>query len=151
MMQQIRILIPLTVGVAAFAGTVFVHALPLSATVNFVRRVRQMGRVGKGFWSDMGIVGRVVSYAAVAHLFEIALWAGLFVLLGEFHEFGEAYYHSAVNFTTLGYGDILMSPSWRLLGPIEAASGMLMFGVSTALIFTVIQKLVEARFVDLKA
>jgi hypothetical protein len=43
-----------------------------------------------------------------------------------------------------------MSPSWRLLGPLEAANGMLMFGVSTAMIFTVIQRLVEARYVDLR-
>jgi len=43
-----------------------------------------------------------------------------------------------------------MSPSWRLLGPLEAANGMLMFGVTTAMIFAVIQRLIEARFVDLK-
>jgi hypothetical protein len=43
-----------------------------------------------------------------------------------------------------------MSPAWRLLGPVEAANGMLMFGVSTAMIFAVIQRLIEARFADLK-
>jgi hypothetical protein len=43
-----------------------------------------------------------------------------------------------------------MSPAWRLLGPLEAANGMLMFGVSTAMIFAVIQRLIEARFADLK-
>jgi len=69
---------------------------------------------------------------------------------GEFSEFGTAYYHSAVNYTTLGYGDIVMSPAWRLLGPVEAANGMLMFGVSTAMIFAVIQRLIGARFADLK-
>ena len=91
-----------------------------------------------------------MGYVLAAHLVEAALWAGVFVICGEFHEFGLAYYHSAVNYTTLGYGDIVMSPSWRSLGPLEAANGMLMFGVSTAMIFTVIQRLVEARFTDLK-
>jgi hypothetical protein len=43
-----------------------------------------------------------------------------------------------------------MSPSWKLLGPLEAANGMLVFGVSTAMIFAVIQRLVQAKFVDLK-
>jgi len=85
-----------------------------------------------------------------AHLGEIGLWAVLFVICGEFHQFGTAYYHSAVNYTTLGYGDIVMSSSWRLLGPLEAANGVLMFGVSTAMVFAVIQRLVEARFADLK-
>ena len=149
-MQHIPILIQLVVGAVLFAGTVFVHALPLSATINFVRREKQLGRVGKGFWSDMAIVGRGIFYALIAHLVEIGLWAELFMLLGEFQRFGDAYYHSAVNYTTLGYGDIIMSPSWRLLGPMEAATGMLMFGVSTTMIFAIIQRLVEARFADLK-
>jgi len=61
---------------------------------------------------------------------------------GEFHDFAAAIYHSAENYTTLGYGDVVMSASWRLLGPLEAADGMLMFGVSTALIFTLINRLV---------
>jgi Ion channel len=149
-MQHIPILIPLVVGAVLFAGTVFVHALPLSATINFVRREKQLGRVGKGFWSDMAIVGRGIFYALIAHLVEIALWAELFVLLGEFRDFGAAYYHSAVNYTSLGYGDIIMSPSWRLLGPMETATGLLMFGVSTTMIFAIIQRLVETRFADLK-
>ena len=86
----------------------------------------------------------------MAHLIEIAFWAVLFVICGEFPEFGTAYYHSAVNYTTLGYGDVIMTPSWRMLGPLEAANGMLMFGVSTAIIFAVIQRLIHARFADLR-
>lgn len=54
------------------------------------------------------------------------------MLCGEFRDFGSAYYHSAVNYTTLGYGDIVMSPRWRLLGPLEAANGMLLLGVTGA-------------------
>lgn len=78
------------------------------------------------------------------------MWAVLFVLCGEFQEFGNAYYHSAVNYTTLGYGDIVMSPRWALLGPLEAANGMLLFGVTAAMAFAVIQKLIEARATNLK-
>jgi hypothetical protein len=79
------------------------------------------------------------------------LWAVLFLFCGEFRSFGVAYYHSVVNYTTLGYGDVIMTPLWRLLGPLEAANGMLMFGVSTAVIFAVIQRLIQDRFVDLKS
>jgi hypothetical protein len=43
-----------------------------------------------------------------------------------------------------------MTPSWRLLGPLEALDGMLMFGVSTAMIFAVIQRLLRARYTDLR-
>ena len=147
---HIPVLIPLAVGTLTFACTILIHAVPLSATVNFVRREKKLGRVGTNFWTDIGIVARAMSYALVAHLVEVALWAVLFVVCGEFHEFGIAYYHSAVNYTTLGSGDVLMSPTWRLLGPLEAANGMLMFGVTTAMVFAVIQRLVEKRFEDLR-
>jgi Ion channel len=72
----------------------------------------------------------------------------VFYFCGEFMDFAAAFYHSAENYTTLGYGDVVMSASWRLLGPFEAGDGMLMFGVSTAMIFAVIQRLVEIRLPD---
>ena len=147
--QGIAIWLPLAVGAVAAVGTMFIHALPLRATVDFVRHEKTLRRTGIGFWSDVGIVARVLAYALLAHLVEMALWAVLFVICGEFPQFGTAFYHSAVNFTTLGYGDVVMTPAWRLLGPLEAANGVLMFGVSTAMIFAVIQRLVHARFTDL--
>ena len=149
-MPRITTLLPLAVGASAVVCTIFLHALAVSATVHFVRHARTSGRVGIHVWSDMAIVVLVISFAFVAHLLEIAVWAVLFLLCGEFPGFGTAYYHSAVNYTTLGYGDVLMTPSWRLLGPLEAANGVLMFGVSTAIIFAVMQRLIEARFVDLR-
>jgi hypothetical protein len=100
---------------------------------------------------DLAIVAQTMFFALLAHLAEIALWAALFVFCGEFSVFGTAYYHSAVNYTTLGYGDLIMSPSWRLLGPLEAADGCFMFGVSTAIVFAVVQMLIHRRFADLRS
>ena len=148
--HQFAILYPLVVGVGAVACTIFVHALALAATVNFVRHERRLGRAGAGALIDLAIVALAISFAFVAHLIEIALWAVLLITCGEFQEFGNAFYHSAVNYTTLGYGDLLLTPSWRLLGPLEAANGALMFGVSTAMVFAVIQRLLLARFEDLR-
>jgi hypothetical protein len=127
-----------------------IHAMPMGGTIWFVRRERKIGHAGRDFWTDTSIVVPVILLAMVAHLIEIALWAIVFLLCGEFADFGTAYYHSAVNFTTLGYGDVLMSPHWRMLGPLEAATGMLMFGVSTAQVFTVILRLAQTRFADLR-
>ena len=149
-MHRIATLLPLAVSASAVVCTIFLHALTVSATVNFVRHERRRGRAGTSVWINVAIVALVVSFAFVAHLLEIAVWAVVFVLCGEFSEFGTAYYHSAVNYTTLGYGDVLMTPAWRLLGPLEAANGALMFGVSTAMIFAVIQRLLQDRFVDLR-
>jgi Ion channel len=92
----------------------------------------------------------VVCYASLGHLAEIGLWALVFVICGEFRDYGTAFYHSAVNYTSLGYGDLLMSASWRLLGPLETANGSLLFGISTAMIFAVMLWLIQVRFTDLK-
>jgi hypothetical protein len=148
--HRIPVLIPSAAGIITFACTIFVHVLHLGATVTIVRHEKRIGWTGTTFWSNFAIVALVILLALVAHLIEIAFWAVLFVICGEFHDFGTAYYHSAVNYTTLGYGDVIMSPAWRLLGPLEAANGILMFGVSTAMIFTLILRLTQARFLDLK-
>src|SRR5580658_1357227 len=148
--HPILLLIPVAVGSVAVICTILIHTLPLSATVSFVRREKRLGHLGVDFRKDMGVVLRIILYAFVAHLIEIALWAALFVICGEFSDFATAFYHSAVNYTSLGYGDIIMSPTWKLLAPLETADGMLLFGVSTAMIFAVIQRLVEARFGEFK-
>jgi len=147
---RIPILLPLSIGIGVIMCSIFVHALPLSAAVDFLRRQRKLGHVGTSFWYDFVIVAMTISFTLVAHLVEIALWAVLLEWCGEFPEFGSAFYHSAGNYTSVGYGDLIMSPTWRLLGPLEAANGMLMFGVSTAMIFAVIQWLIQARFADLR-
>jgi Ion channel len=149
-MHAVAILVPLLVGVGATIGTILIHALAVVAIVHFVRRERRLGYAGTSSTMNVAIIGAAVLFALAAHLIEIGLWAAVFMLCGEFSSVGAALYHSAENYTTLGYGDVVMSPAWRLLGPIEAADGMLMFGVSTALIFTVLQRLVQTRFPDLR-
>jgi hypothetical protein len=148
--DRVAILLPLLVGAGATLGTICIHALAVDGTINFLRREEKFGRTGRGLSIDLRIVVLVISLALAAHLIEIALWAGLFILCGEFQVFGIAYYHSAVNYTTLGYGDLIMTPAWRLLGPLEAADGSLMFGVSTAMTFAVVLRLIQARYVDLR-
>ena len=148
---QVAIATPLIVGAVAVLCTIFIHGLALGATVNFFRRETRLGRAGMRYLIDLTIVVLVMSFAFMAHVIEIAMWALVFMICGEFQEFGTAFYHSAVNYSTLGYGDIIMSPSWRLLGPLEAADGSLMFGVSTAMIFAVIQRLIQTRFADLRS
>lgn len=73
------------------------------------------------------------------NLAQVAIWALLFRLLGEFPQYGDAFYHSAVNFATLGYGDIVMSARHKLLGPLEAMNGALMIGASTATLIIAFQ------------
>jgi hypothetical protein len=148
--HRVAVLLPLSVGLVASLCTAMIHLVPLRATINLIRREKRLGRIGTNPWFDMGIFLRLVLYASVAHLIEIAAWAVLFIICGEFPDFGNAFYHSAVNYTSLGYGDVIMTPSWRLLGPIETANGVLLFGLTTAMTIALIQRLVEAWCADLK-
>ena len=147
---RVAILLPLLVGAGATVCTICIHAMAVGGTVNLIRHEQKLSKLGSGFMVDLPIVAIVILMALVAHLVEIAVWAALFVVCGEFADFGIAFYHSAVNYTTLGYGDLIMSPSWRLLGPLEAADGSLMFGLSTAIAFAVVLRLIQARYADLR-
>jgi hypothetical protein len=148
--HRVAIVLPLLVGAAATVCTICIHAVAVGGTVNLIRHEQKFGKLGTGLSVDLPLVAIVILLALVAHLAEIAVWAALFILCGEFAEFGIAFYHSAVNYTTLGYGDLIMSPSWRLLGPLEAADGSLMFGLSTAIAFAVVLRLIQARYADLR-
>ena len=148
--DQVAVLMPMAAGSIAALCTILIHSITLGVSVRLFRRERELGLVGPRVWFNLGIFVLTISIAFVAHLIEIALWAGLFVLCGEFTSLQLAFYHSAVNYTTLGYGDLIMSPSWKLLGPLEAADGALLFGVSTAMIFTIAQRLMHAKFSDLE-
>jgi hypothetical protein len=80
-----------------------------------------------------------------ANVLQIALWGWLFVLLGEFEELYPAIYHSAVNFTSLGYGDVVMNQEWKLLGPLEAANGVLMMALSAAALTAILQNVIRSQ------
>jgi hypothetical protein len=78
-------------------------------------------------------------------LVQISVWGALFVYLGEFEEIYPAIYHSAVNFTSLGYGDVVMSAKWKLLGPLEAMNGVLMLGMSAAALMAILQEVIKLQ------
>jgi len=80
---------------------------------------------------------------ALFHTVEIWAWALLYLLLGQFESFERALYFSTVTFTTLGYGDIVLQQRWQLLSSIEAVNGIILFGVSTAVVFEVFRKLIN--------
>ena len=93
--------------------------------------------------ATLKIVSIVMLLLVLGNLGQIAVWALLFQALGEFTQFAEAFYHSAVNFSTLGYGDVVMSDQNKLLGPLEAINGILMVGVSTAVLLSTFQNAIK--------
>ena len=107
---------------------------------------RHQDTAGVNFGSSLLVVGGVLLLLVATNLAQVAIWALLFVVLGEFTQIEEAIYHSAVNFATLGYGDIVMSEAHRILGPLQAINGVLMIGISTAALLEVIRAIVHQKF-----
>ncbi len=127
------------------SATVFVSmGIQVTVVVWMVRYLINMmeddtERLGFGF--DTYIISVVVLMLFFGHLLQIAIWAAVFMYLQEFSDFYSAFYHSTVNFASLGYGDIVMSEKWRLLGALEACNGVLMFGLSAGTLLAVMTRL----------
>jgi hypothetical protein len=81
-----------------------------------------------------------VSVFMAAHTFEVMIWAVAYSLVDAARPGTSAVYFAFVNYTTLGYGDIIPVERWQLLGPMTAMNGMLLFGWSTAVIFEVLRR-----------
>jgi len=88
---------------------------------------------------------RLVSGLLVLHVIEMALWALAYLMAGIFADFETALYFSLTSYTTVGYGDVVPEDQWRLLGPIEAAVGILMLGLSTSVTVAVVQRIYFGR------
>jgi hypothetical protein len=97
---------------------------------------------GQGFLRGMLPLSVGMVAMMLGTLVQIVLWGWLFLWLGEFESTDDAIYHSAVNFTSLGYGDIVMRRERRLLGPLEAANGVLMLGMSAAASMAIVQHMI---------
>jgi len=120
------------------------QALLASVSIRFYVRHRQRVIEG-GFIAGLVVIIGVMLLLMTGIFLQIAIWAALFQNLGEFELFATAFYHSGVNFATLGYGDIVMSPAHRVLGPLQAVNGVLMIGVSTALLMSAFQDVSSQR------
>ena len=105
--------------------------------------VSHLPKVGSGQRFLVGMRPLIVATLAMlgGTLVQIMLWGALFLWLGEFEQAYDAIYHSAVNFSSLGYGDIVMRRERRLLGPLEAVN-VLMLGMSAATLMAIVQHMI---------
>jgi hypothetical protein len=81
-----------------------------------------------------------VSVLMVAHALEVIVWSSAYLIVDAAPPGADLAYFAFVNYTTLGYGDVIPLARWRLLGPITAMNGVLLFGWSTAVIFEVLRR-----------
>jgi hypothetical protein len=135
-------LINLLLGLPTMALCLFTQSVLVIVALRYYRS-HERWLNSPWFSSSLFVVSSVMLLLVVGNLAQVAIWALLFQIVGEFDHFDAAFYHSAVNFATLGYGDIVMSDQHKLLGPIEAINGVLMIGVSTAALMATFQDAIK--------
>lgn len=125
-------------GLPTMIVCLFLQSLLLLAANRYYRNKGDLIN-SPSFWSTILVINSLMLILVAGNLAQIGIWALLFMFLNEFDRFAEAFYHSAVNFATLGYGDFVMSEEHKLLGPLQAVNGVLMIGVSTSVLMTGLQ------------
>ena len=109
----------------AMTGTVALQVMAqavLLANVRFIdRRTRGRTEIRRTFWISLGAVVPLF----FGHLAQVGLWAGFLVWLGALQVYNDAFYFSLVTFATLGYGDIVLAPGYRIFGALGATCGSL--------------------------
>jgi hypothetical protein len=122
---------------------VTVHAMGMSVALRLLNQMIE--RVGVRFWFSTWMLIRIAGWAILLHLVEIALWAFFYTWKDALPDLTTALYFSAMTYTTTGYGDVVLPAQWRLVGGVEALTGIIMCGWSAAFFFAVVSQANEAR------
>lgn len=122
---------------------VAIHAIGVMGALRWIDRSSALA--DPRFWPPTWLLIRVAGRLVSLHLFEISLWALLYALGHAMPDVHSAFYFSSVTYTTVGYGDLVLSEPWRLVGGIEALTGILMCGWSTGFFFTVVNHMHRSR------
>jgi voltage-gated potassium channel len=137
MLAQILIALGLT------AVTVLIHAV---GTVLSIRRLTRVVH-RRGSRHPMAFVApaaMLVTSLLLLSVVEVLVWAAVYHYAGQLPDFETAVYFSFTSYTTVGYGDVVLPLGGRLLGPIESAVGVLMFGWSTGVLVAAISRMAAA-------
>jgi len=125
-----------------------IHAVLLAVVVRTVRHLSGHGQARPAVLTDSLIIVATGILLVMGHFIEVLIWAGTYALVGAAPPGTDLVYFAFSNYTTLGYGDVLPVPRWRLLGPMTALNGILLIGWSTALIFAIIRRGLPASPVE---
>ncbi len=121
--------------------TLSVQSAGMAALIEWIRAHAKRGLHKLGPFRSAALVVRITVLMIVLHTLEILLWAAFF-RWNCFPSWESAFYFSTTTFSTVGYGDLVLSRAWRILGPIEAITGVLMCGLSASFLFAIVTRLV---------
>ena len=129
----------LLVAWSLMAICVAVHASGVSAAMRRVSRLPP--QASQTFLASIWLFTRVAAWIILLHLVEIGVWGSFYVWQGAMPDLQTATYFSAVTYTTTGYGDLVLPTDFRLIGGIEALTGILMCGWSTGFFFAIVSRM----------
>ena len=133
----------LIAAVILVAVTVLVHAAGFYLVLRTLMKPRAVALMES--WSVTWLLIRLAWFLILIHAAEITVWALFYLWEGCLPDAESAFYFSGVTYTSVGYGDLLLSEPWRMLAPVEALTGILMCGLSAALFFAVLTKIHASR------
>ena len=122
---------------------VAIHAAGVTGALRQLRL--RSASIGHGFWAATWLFVLVAAWIVLLHLAEIAVWAVFYTWKGAMADLPSALYFSAVTYTTTGYGDVVLPEGWRLVGGVEALTGIVMCGWSTGFFVAIVNRLYEVR------
>ena len=127
------------VGAGVSICNIVIHAVVMTVVVRVAQRA---GARDSAHPSALLISAMVatVSVLMAAHVSEVLVWSLAYRITDAAPAGTDLIYFAFVNYTTLGYGDVTPVERWRLLGPLTAMNGVLLFGWSTAVIFEVLRR-----------
>ena len=138
----------LLVGAALTTIAVGVHVVGTVWLIGYLRKIGgKAAKDGTRFVLQLRILCTTALVLLSLHVLEVVVWAAAYLALPleSISTVEEAVYFSTVSFSSLGYGDVVIKNSWRLLGGIQSMTGLLLFGWSTALLFAVVQRIWERQ------
>ena len=124
------------------AACIAIHGGGVTAALRWFRRRPDVERT---FWGWTWVLTCLAGWTVLLHLLEIGVWAAFYLSVGAMADLTSSLYFSCVTYTTTGYGDVVLPEAWRLLGGIEALTGILMCGWSTGFFFAVVSRMLERR------
>jgi hypothetical protein len=127
------------VGGGVSALNIVIHALIMAMVVRVAQIMGETGRSHSSFFL-ISVMIPTISVLMAAHVLEVIVWSLAYRIFDAAPPGADFVYFAFVNYTTLGYGDVLPVQRWLLLGPITAMNGVLLFGWSTAVIFEVLRR-----------
>jgi hypothetical protein len=138
-------LVQFLVGGIVSVINISIHALVMTAVVGVARATGTKKRSHPSLRLITTMIA-TVSVLMAAHVLEVFVWSLAYSIVDAAPAGTNLVYFAFVNYATLGYGDVIPVEGWRLLGPITAMSGALMFGWSTAVIYEVLRKTMMINF-----